>query len=170
MLPSLYHGNAQIFASRDVTDVQERLVATVRAVLDSADRAWYLATACRVSDRFGLYARDVFNRDTFRLRAVRAGLVLAEASHVRMTDEGHFACEGWPVFHPDFVVVNPRPGPGADNLNRGASLAFLFGILRLGDMTPLELRHISTLVKTAQIVAVDDPDELVKRIDRAGNT
>jgi hypothetical protein len=164
-LPSLYHGNAQIYASRDIADVRQKLAATVSAVLESSSRAWYLASACRVGNRFGLYARDVCNRDPFRMRTARAGLVISDDPHVRMTDDGSFTCEGWPSFQPTFIVVNPRRDAEARNLNEGASLTFLFGILRLGAMTAPELRHVVQMVKTADIVDADDPDDVVERLE-----
>jgi len=164
-LPSLYHGNAQIYATRDISEIRPRLVATVTAVLESSKRARYLASACRVGDRYGIYARDVCNRDPFRLHVSRAGLVLSDEPHVRMTDDGRFTSEGWPAFHPDFIVVNPRRAPDARNLNDGASLTFLFGILRVGALVPSELRHLARTIRTAEVVAADDPVELVKRLE-----
>jgi hypothetical protein len=169
-LPSLYHGNAHIFAHRDVDEVRARLVRTVQAVLEADARPSYLVTACRLGDRFGLYARDIFNRDAFRLRAARAGLVLAEEPYVAMTEDGSFTCEGWEPFRPDFIVVKSLRSAGGDaNLNRGAFLTFMFGILRVGDMGAVELHHLVKTIKTAEIVADDDPAHLVETL-RAGET
>jgi hypothetical protein len=164
-LPSLYHGNAQIFASRDVAEVARRLSSTIRIVLESSTRPSYLVTACRVEERPGLYARDVFNRDPFRLRAARAGLVLSDEPHVHMTEDGTFECAGWPPFRPEFIVVNPVPGRTPEHdIHRGAFLAFTFGILRVGAMGPAELRHLMETIRTATVVAADDPGALTGRL------
>jgi hypothetical protein len=160
-LPGLYHGNAHLFAHRDVGEVQARLVRTARAVLEADERPSYLVTACRAGERLGLYARDAFNRDPFRLRAARAGLVLADEPYVQMTDDGAFECEGWPPFRPEFVVVNDVRRRDGSQLNRGAFLTFLFGILRVGDIGALEMHHLVRTIKTAEVVARDDPVELV---------
>ncbi|MDQ3915606.1 MAG: hypothetical protein M3323_09815 [Actinomycetota bacterium] len=162
-LPSLYHGNAQIFAHRDAGEVRTRLVRTIRAVLERDLRPSYLVAACKAGDRYGLYARDIFNRDPFRMRALRAGLELADEPYVQMTEDGAFRCEGWDPFLPEFVVVKSLRGPeGQENVNRGAFLTFLFGILRVGDMGAVELRHLVRTIKTAEVVAEDDPARLVE--------
>lgn len=161
-LPSLYHANAQLFAHRDVDAVRARLVRTVDTVLAAGEQPSYLVTACRVGERHGLYARDIFNRDPFRLRAARAGLVLADDSYVHLKPDGRFETIGWAPFHPEFVVVNEVRAPdGVTNRNRGAFLAFLFGILRVGDMGVVELHHLVRTIKTAEVVTTDDPEELV---------
>ncbi len=160
-LPSLYHGNAHLFAHRDIHEVRARLLRTVTAVLEADERPSYLVAACSAGNRFGLYARDIFNRDPFRLRAARAGLVLADEPYVQMTDDGAFECEGWPPFHPEFVVVKTLRGRDGSNVNRGAFLTFLFGILRVGDMGAMELHHLVRTIKAAEVVARDDPEELV---------
>jgi hypothetical protein len=161
-LPSLYHGNAQIFAHRDVEEVRARLSRTVRAVLERHERPSYLVSACRSGERYGLYARDIFNRDAFRMRAIRAGLDLADEPYVQMTDDGAFTCEGWDAFRPEFVVVNRLQARDGGNANRGAFLTFLFGILRVGEMGTVELHHLVRAIKDAEVVTEDDPARLVE--------
>jgi hypothetical protein len=148
--------------------VKSRLVRTITAVLEADVQPAYLVTACRAGDRYGLYARDVFNRDPFRLGAIRAGLELADEPYVLMTDEGAFDCEGWPRFFPEFVVVKHvrKADDPAGNLNRGAFLAFLFGILRVGDVGAVELHHLAKTIKRAEVVTADDPAELVETLAR----
>lgn len=160
----MYHGNAQLYADRDVDKVGSRLVRTVDAVLHAKERPAYLMTACRVDGRVGLFARDVYNRAPFRLRVARAGLELSDDTYVRMTPDGAFECEGWDPFRPDYVVVKNLPGPRGrehENVNKGALLTFLFGILRVGDVGMVELHHLTKTIKSADVVAEDDPEELV---------
>lgn len=167
----MYHANAQIFADRDVDKARSRLVRTIDAVLNAKEQPSYLVTACRVDGRRGLWARDVYNRESFRLRAVRAGLELSHDPYVRMTPEGAFECEGWEPFRPEFVVVKSLRGPRgreAENVNKGAFLTFLFGILRVGDMGMVELHHLVSAIKDADVVAEDDPVDLVAQL-RAGS-
>ncbi len=57
----------------------------------------------------------------------------------------------------------PR-GRETENVNKGAFLTFLFGILRVGDMGMVELHHLVSAIKDAEIVADDDPDELVETL------
>lgn len=164
-LPSVYHANAQLYADRDVTKAQRRLVQTIEAVLHAKEQPAYLVAACRVGDRKGLYARDAYNRATFRLRALRAGLEIADDPYVRMTPSGEFECEGWEPFRPEFVVVTSIRGPRgreAENINKGAFLTFLFGILRVGDMGMVELHHLVSTIKNAEVVDEDDPARLVE--------
>lgn len=169
-LPSVYHANAQLFADRDVHKARARLVQTVEAVLHSRERPAYLVAACRVDGRRGLYARDVFNREPFRLKAIRAGLEIADDPYVRMTPSGEFECEGWEPFRPEFVVAKSLRGPRgreAENVNKGAFLTFLFGILRVGDMGMVELHHLVSTIKNADVVVEDGPEELVEALRTA---
>jgi hypothetical protein len=122
-------------------------------------------TACRVGGRIGLYAHDICNRDPFRLLAQREGLVLSDEPHLRMNDHGTFETDGWPAFRPEFIVVNPVAGRDAENMNKGAFLTFVFGILRVGAMTPAELRAVAGLVKTTPVLAARDPGELVAALE-----
>lgn len=112
----------------------------------------------------------MFNREPFRLRAVRAGLELSDDPYARMTPSGEFECEGWEPFRPEFVVVKSLRGPRgreAENVNKGAFLTFLFGILRVGDMGMVELHHLVSAIKDAEIVADDDPEQLVETLHAA---
>lgn len=166
----MYHANAHLFADRDVTKAQHRLVQTIEAVLHSKERPAYLVAACRVDGRKGLYARDVFNREPFRLQAIRAGLEIADDPYVRMTPSGDFECEGWEPFRPEYVVVTSIRGPRgreAENINKGAFLTFLFGILRVGDMGMVELHHLVSTIKGAEVVDLDDPEQLVETLRAA---
>lgn len=166
-LPSVYHANAQIFSDRDVDKARARLVRTIDAVLRSKERPAYLVAACAVDGRRGLYARDVFNREAFRLRAIRAGLEVSDDPYVTMTASGEFECEGWEPFRPEFVVAKSLRGPRgreAENVNKGAFLTFLFGILRVGDMGMVELHHLASTIKNAEVVVDDDPEELVETL------
>lgn len=163
----MYHGNAQLYADRDVDKVRSRLVRTIDAVMQSRERPAYLVTACRVDGRFGLFARDVYNRAPFRVRVQRAGLELADDTYVRMTPAGEFEADGWPPFRPEFIVAKNLPGPRGrehENVNKGALLTFLFGILRVGDVGMTELHHLVSVIKDAELVDDDDPGRLVERL------
>lgn len=163
----MYHGNAQLYADRDVDRVRSRLVRTIDAVLHAEERPAYLAAACRVDGRTGLFARDVYNRAPFRMRAIRAGLELSDDTYIRMTPDGEFEAEGWAPFRPEFIVAKNLPGPRGrehENVNKGALLAFLFGVLRVGDMGMKELHHVVSTIKDAEIVDEEDPVQLVARL------
>ena len=164
-LPSVYHSYAQIFAHRDLGLVLTRLESLIGRVLDADARASYLITACRVGDTYGLYARDVFNRNSFRIAARRAGLELADEPHVEMVPDGSFKCDTWGEFQPRFVVVSDVTSiAGTPDGNRGAQLTFLFGILRVGDMTAFALRRVSELVRSERVLSEPDPGLLVESI------
>lgn len=161
----MYHGNAQLYADRDVDKVRARLVRTIDAVLRSQEQPSYLITACRVDGRPGLFARDVYNRAPFRIRVARAGLELSDDTYVRMTPAGEFECDGWEPFRPEYIVVKNLPGPRGrehENVNKGALLAFLFGILRVGDFGVTELHHVVSAIKGAEVVDEEDPERLVE--------
>lgn len=118
-----------------------------------------------------MFARDVYNRAPFRMKAQRAGLELSDDTYIRMTDGGEFEAEGWAPFRPEFIVVKNLPGPRGrehENVNKGALLTFLFGILRVGDMGMTELHHVVSAIKDAEIVDEEDPVRLVARL-RAGS-
>ncbi|MFN2588999.1 MAG: hypothetical protein ABR613_12900 [Actinomycetota bacterium] len=166
-LPTMYHGNAQLYADGDVDKVRSRLVRTIDAVLHAKERPAYLVSACRIDHRPGLYAHGVYNREPYRLRAIRAGLEVADDPYVRLTPAGEFECEGWARFRPDFIVVNRLGGPRgreSENVNKGALLAFNFGILRVGVMAVTELHHLVSAIKSARVVAEEDPDRLVETL------
>jgi hypothetical protein len=85
-----------------------------------------------------------------------------------MTPSGEFAAEGWEPFTPEFIVAQSIRGPRgreAENVNKGAFLTFLFGILRVGDMGMVELHHlVSTIKSTEVVVEDDDPVALVEAL------
>lgn len=169
-LPTMYHGNAQIYADRDVDKVRARLARTIDAVIHAKERPAYLITACRAGERLGLFARDLYNREPYRLRAERAGLELADDSYVRMTPSGEFECEGWEPFRPEYIVVKKVRGPRGrehENINKGAMLTFVFGILRVGDVGMMELHHLTETIRNAEVVIEDDPVRLVERLSAA---
>jgi hypothetical protein len=169
-LPTMFHGNAQLYADRDVDRVRSRLVRTIDAVMHAKERPAYLTAACRVDGRVGLFARDVYNRAPFRMRAARAGLEISDDAYVRMTAGGEFEAEGWAPFRPEFIVVKNLPGPRGrehENVNKGALLTFLFGILRVGDVGAVELHHLVSAIKDAELVDDDDPVQLVARLSDA---
>ncbi|HEX2195809.1 MAG TPA: hypothetical protein VHJ76_02690 [Actinomycetota bacterium] len=155
-LPTMYHGNAQLYADRDVDKVRARLVRTIDAVLHAKERPAYLASACRIDDAYGLYAHGVYNREPYRLRAVRAGLEVSDDPYVELTPSGEFASDGWGPFRPEFIVVSRVRGPRGrehENVNKGGLLAFNFGILRVGDVGMVELHHLISIIKGARVVA-----------------
>ncbi|MDQ3952292.1 MAG: hypothetical protein M3279_04915 [Actinomycetota bacterium] len=169
-LPTMYHGNAQLYADRDVENVQGRLVRTIDAVLHAQERPAYLASACRIDGRPGLYVHGVYNREPYRLRAIRAGLEVADDPYVRLTPAGELECEGWEPFRPEFIVVSRVRGPRGrehENVNRGGLLAFNFGILRVGDMGMMELHHLISIIKDARVVAEEDPERMVETLRAA---
>ena len=164
-LPTMYHGNAQLYADRDVDKVRGRLVRTIEAVLHAGERPAYLSAACRIDGRSGLYVHGVYNREPYRLRAIRAGLEIADDPYVRLTPDGAFECEGWEPFRPDFIVVARVPGPRGrenENVNKGGLLAFNFGVLRVGDMGMMELHHVISAIRNAHVVAEEDPERAVE--------
>ncbi len=176
-LPSLYHGTAQIFVDRDENRVRDQLAKTINVVLASDTVPSYLITACRVADRYGLYTKDICNRSAFRRHAARTGLVMADDPYVQMTPDGKFRCEGWDPFDPEFVIVNRLsnlgltarglPSPSDENHNRSGFLTFLFGILRVGALEAAELRHLTRMIRSVQVVTEDEPERAIEAV-RAG--
>ncbi len=169
-LPMLYHGPAQIHADRHLEGLGQRLnraLEAIAAVQD--DESVYMINACRIGDRYGLYARDIFNRASFRVHMSRLGVEFADDPYVRLLPSGRFDCRDWGEFDPEFMVAGgPYPQDPEEVENRRGGLApFMFGVLRLGRITAPELKHLSSFVRRAQVLSSQSPHAIVEQLAAA---
>jgi hypothetical protein len=166
-LPMLYHGPAQIFADRRLESLGLRLnqaLEAIAAVQD--DQSMYMINACRIGDRYGLYARDVFNRASFRIHMSRLGVEFADDPYVRLLPTGRFDCRDWGEFDPEFMVGGgPYPqDPDEVENRRGGMTPFMFGVLRMGRITAAELKHLAAFVRRAPVLSSQSPRAVVEQL------
>ena len=168
-LPMLYHGPAQIYADRHLENLGLRLNRALEAIAAVESEAVYMATACRMGDMYGLYMRDLFNRASFRLHMSRLGVEFADDPYVTLLESGRFRCRDWGEFEPSFLVAGgPFPTDPDEVENRRGGLApFMFGVARLGRITPPELAHLARLVRTAPVLASQSPRAIVEALQAA---
>lgn len=168
-LPMLYHGPAQIFADRHLENLALRLNRALEAIAAAETEALYMATACRIGDTYGLYMRDLFNRASFRLHMSRLGVDFAEDPYTKLLPSGRFECRDWGEFDPSFLVSGgPFPlDPDAVEVRRGAMAPFMFGVFRLGRITPRELAHLGRFVRNARVLASQSPHAVVEAVQAA---
>ena len=161
-LPSLYLGPSQVFAHRDIEQVKRRLEITIAAAVKSYEIPTYALTACRVGDSIGLYARDTFNRASYRRWLTSAGAELAQDPYVRFGDDGRFTCADWGAFEPRFVVMdyNEEDAEGVERVSAGL-LAFAIASQRLGPISGPELALLTRSLRSAMGVSSDDAATLV---------
>lgn len=152
-LPSTYVGNYQVFASRDVAQLQERLRRSVEAALESERRWVYVARACDIDGRRGLYCHDFFNRSPFMRRLHRAGLRFSEDPYVVLGSDGRFQSADFDAFEADFVIMGSLdPEESSVHEASAAWLAFNVGGLRVGKITPDEFSVLLSALKGAQAI------------------
>jgi hypothetical protein len=158
-LPMLYHGPAQIFADRRLENLGLRLNRALEAIAAAETDAIYMATACRIGDVTGIYMRDLFNRASFRIHMSRLGADFAEDPYVSLLPSGKFECRDWGEFEPGFLVSGgPFPtDPEEVDDRRGGMAPFMFGVFRLGRITPAELGHLARFVRHAPVLASQSP-------------
>lgn len=168
-LPMLYHGPAQIFADRLLENLGLRLNRALEAIVAAETEAMYMANACRIGDAYGIYTRDIFNRASFRLHMGRLGVEFAEDPYTKLLPDGRFECRDWGQFEPSFLVAGgPFPeDPEEVEVRRGGMAPFMFGVFRLGRITPSELVHLGRFVRSARVVASRSPRAIVDAVQAA---
>lgn len=168
-LPMLYHGPAQIFADRRLEALGLRLNRALEAIAAVPGDAIYMTNACRIGPSYGLYARDLFNRASFRLHMSRLGVEFAEDPYVTLLPSGRFECRDWGEFEPEFMVAGgPFPADPEDVDERTGGMApFMFGVLRLGRITASELAHLARFVRHARVLSSQSPHAVVETLRAA---
>jgi hypothetical protein len=168
-LPMLYHGPAQIYADRRLENLGLRLDRALEAIAAAETEAVYMATACRIGDTYGIYMRDLFNRASFRLHMARLGVEFAHDPYTKLVPSGRFECRDWGEFDPEFLVSGgPFPrDPEEVEVKRGAMAPFMFGVFRLGRITPPELVHLGRFVRNARVLASQSPHAVVTAVQAA---
>jgi hypothetical protein len=168
-LPMLYHGPAQIYADRRLENIGLRLNRALEAIAAAKTDALYMATACRVGNTYGLYMRDLFNRASFRIHMARLGVEFADDPYTRLLPSGSFGCRDWGEFDPEFLVSGgPFPrDPEEVEIKRGGMAPFMFGVFRLGRITPVELGHLARFVRRARVLASQSPHAIVGAVHAA---
>ncbi|HEY7874621.1 MAG TPA: hypothetical protein VIG64_05815 [Actinomycetota bacterium] len=168
-LPRLHHGRALIFADRDIHALGERIQRALE-VIDAQDtQAAYMANAIRIGDRYGLYTRGSFNRESFRLHLKRLGVEFANDPYSVLSPDGAWQCRDWGRFSPSFMIVGgPYPDdPEAVEDRQGGLVPFMFGVLRVGRITAPELALLGRFVRTAPLLASFSPRAIVESLTAA---
>jgi hypothetical protein len=165
----LHHGRARIYADRDIHALGARIQRALE-VIDAQDtQAAYMANAIRIGDRYGLYTRDAFNRESFRVHLKRLGVKFAGDPYSVLNPDGTWACRDWGQFSPDFMVVGgpyPRDMEAVED-RQGGLVPFMFGVLRVGRITAPELALLGRFVRTAPLLASYSPAAIVETLSAA---
>lgn len=103
-LPSLYFGLGLTFTARHNETVVERAELFIGALQETPERSLYLMNACRIGNRYGLFARDQFARSAYRRKLTLAGAEFASDPFVSFED-GHFSCADYGTFRPEFLIL-----------------------------------------------------------------
>ena len=166
-LPSFYFGRALMTASRRPQDLLDSLHASIQAALEAPRKSMFVLYGCRRGNHYGLYARNLFNRDPFRRRLIELGLDFTEHPYLELTADGGFRDPGWGDFRPEFIILGGRPKENETIASFSDALsAFTVATYRLGKVTPSELSTLTKLAEDVLTIAADhDPELLVKRVD-----
>jgi hypothetical protein len=121
-------------------------------VQESYRTATYALVGCRLRDRLGIYASDLYNRSAERRKWSRNGVSFCERPFVRLDLEGRFRVLGWPPFVPEFLIL----GNGSAESDRPtrAQLLLLLAALRLGPPASRELHVLNRTLE--QVPALYD--------------
>lgn len=164
-LPTLYHGRAQVFSDRRLEEVGRRLNRALEVIAVAESTSSFMATACRFEGKHGLYTRDLFNRASFRLRMTRLGMEFADDPYVRMSADA-FSCLDWGEFRPEFVIGGgpyPRDEDALEK-RKGGLTPFMFGILRVGQVTGSDLATIAKLVTDVPVLVSQSPKAVLEAV------
>lgn len=159
-LPILYMNNNPVFAARSVDDVVERTEIAMRTALQAKDRATYVMHACRVGGQVGLYARDLYNRSSFRSKMIRYGAEFSEDFYVHFLSDGRFEVADWGAFAASFLLMNGEPDEDVDQV-WSASVLFSIVGLRMGLPGPEEFSRLVSTVRDIPVLLVREPAQLV---------
>lgn len=164
-LPSIYFGQAQVFADRDLEVVRRELVERTQITIASFTEALYALVPCRYRGKVGLYGRDFFNRATFRRRLERLGVEFAPDSHVTLREEG-FVSSTWGPIQPSFVVLalHVEDPAGVENTS-GGFLVFGIAGFRLGAVSQAEMGLLARILRGVKSFSAQDPKVLLDALD-----
>ena len=167
-IPTLYFGNAPVFADRDVAAVGERFHVMVDAVARYRDNSIYAVNGCEFNGRRGLYCRDLFNRSTFRLRARPLGLRFADDPHVQLAQGSSFRNSDYGVFEPEFIVYQTE---FSDELTRkkGGLLLWIVSTYRLGIPPSDEVGRLGSIIGALEAVGGGNPSEVTEVLEQITN-
>jgi hypothetical protein len=153
-LPLLYLGRAPLFGARNVTDLTRRLVQVAELLMSSYRQPTYALASCDLEGRAGLYAMDLYNRSSRRLKLQRLGLTFSDLPFIRLAPDGRCMTAEHDIFSPKFLILANRP-QGA--LTSPAKLLMILATLRLGLPAPSELNLLAELGESVQVIHGDDP-------------
>ena len=158
-LPTLYLSTAPIFGHRDAGAVAGELERTVRTLMRASTQPTYLLSPCRIGDRFGLYARDSYNRSPYRRRLVRHGMSFSDDQFVELTADGAFRSPAFGAFRPAFLIL-AIDGDGPEDIarTRGAWLLFVLANFRFGRLTVEEMALLARTAATMEGLGATRPE------------
>lgn len=163
----MYLGPSPLFADRDIATVLERLDDTISFLQRSYAEPLFLATAVRVGQRMGIYARDYNARSGYRRRLERLGMEFARSPFTRLTPEAYLEAEGFDIFRPSFAVSEAidEPDAGVHAVSRGLLLTQV-AMLRMGRMGGRDLGGLAAALSEAAGVGSAQPAELFDHLTR----
>ena len=167
-LPSLYMGPTLFFSDRQDERVAEHF-GVMRSFLDrSLNEAVYTLQAVKVDGRFGLYARDFFNRSVFRRRLMRQGMQLSDRPFVTFDGQA-FETSDWGKFEPDFVIFGDMSPEDSTRYEMGAGeIGFALMTYRMGKPDVHELRCMLQIGREIHPFVKEDASEVVAEVRRLG--
>ena len=164
-LPSLYIGSIQVFASRELATLLERLQHVLDSTIAAQDETILVLEACRLGDRIGLYARDFCNREHFRRKLVRAGIEFSGDPYLRLLPTGQFWFPGWGEFRPSFVILNRElEEPTEVSIEDGAYVWWTLAAHRVGRNTPQDLTSLRAALSDAVAIGSGNAQSLVNHL------
>jgi hypothetical protein len=163
--PSLYVNSIQVFAARDVAQVQAKLGRAIDAFTSSAETPTYMLTACEIGGRRGLFGTDFFNRSIYRHKMKRLGMTFSDDLYVMMDGDGAFYAQDRDPFVPEFVTLQKTspPQPGVTRVT-GGFLVYLLSYYRIADISPPELSRIVALAKEVDALRANEPADLAEAL------
>ena len=165
-LPCIYIGSAELWAERDEAAVVEKLSSIVPRLARSDEVSTYSLTACEFQGHKGIYARDVFNRSTFRRKLARRGMAFDDDPFVHISPEGRFSSSRFGEFDLSFVIASDRDEE--DDMEvvtpPPALTAFVVASFRIGLVPQKELPNLVSTIANAIVLGSGEADPLADRL------
>ena len=170
-LPVFYLSMDPFFAHRELETLRTTIKDTISLAIQTPDSATYVAQACSIAAKRGIYARELYNRSFFRRKLARLGFEFSADPLLRFNEEGSFESSDTPPFIPDFIILG-----GKDESDPMKVMALTNGLaiwtlasFRFGRIGSVELGRLVKACETSSVVAAGDAHAVAGYLHDAGD-
>lgn len=170
-LPVFYLSMDPFFAHRELDTLRTTIHDTISLAIQTPDSATYVAQACSVAGKRGIYAKELYNRSTFRRKLARLGFEFSDDPLLRLNEEGSFTSSDTPPFVPEFIVLGGKDDSDPMKvmaLTRALAI-WTLASFRFGRIGSVELGRLVQACGRSSVVAAGDARAVAGYLHDAGD-